>query len=165
MTRAGRSRAFFQRRIRRFERIPDPRPRTDPRRPGQSFMLCCGIGGGPAVPPRELRGSMREPAFDASQRPSAGCECRRSTRRDLLALASALGTDAVAGVLALPARAEPADERPKEGDLLVAFDSDPPTPLEPKDIPAGGPQVFAWAMDPTGGVVRKGSRLNKVLLL
>jgi len=109
---------------------------------------------------------MREPPSDpASQRANDCCRCRRSTRRDLLALASLLGLDAVAGALASPARAEPADERPKEGDLLVALDSDRPTPLEPKDVPTGGPQVIAWPMDPAGGVVRNGSRLNKVLLL
>ena len=64
-----------------------------------------------------------------------------------------------------PAFAEPADERPKEGDLLVAIDGDKKVPLEVKDIPAGGPPVFAWPMDPAGEVVRSGSRLNKVLLV
>jgi Rieske Fe-S protein len=74
-----------------------------------------------------------------------------------------LSLDAIAGAVA--ARAEPADERPKVGDLLVSADSDSPTPLEPKDIPAGGPQLLAWPKDAASVVVRKGSRLNKVLLL
>ena len=50
-------------------------------------------------------------------------------------------------------------------DLLVAFDSDSATPFEPKDITVGGPQVLAWPMDPSTGVVRQGSRINWVLLL
>jgi len=70
-----------------------------------------------------------------------------------------------ASLAAQPAAAQPANERPKEGDLLVRFDSASPVALEPKDIPVGGPQVFAWPMEPAGSVVRRGSRLNKVLLL
>jgi Rieske Fe-S protein len=93
-------------------------------------------------------------------------DCRelgRSTRRDVLGLASTLSLDAIAGVVA--ARAEPIDERPKVGDLLVSVDGDSHTPLEPKDIPVGGPQIIAWPMDSANLLVRNGSRLNKVLLL
>jgi Rieske Fe-S protein len=85
-----------------------------------------------------------------------------ATRRDLLVAASLIGLDAMTGATAQPAAA---GERPKEGDLLVRFDAEPPTPLTAADIPAGGPPVFAWPMDPAGELVRKGSRLNKVLLL
>jgi Rieske Fe-S protein len=69
------------------------------------------------------------------------------------------------GLAPAPAHAEPADERPKAGDLLVAFDAENPVPLEPKDIAAGARQVFAWPMDPAQNIVRRGSRLNKLLLL
>jgi Rieske Fe-S protein len=69
------------------------------------------------------------------------------------------------GLAPAPARAEPADERPKPGDLLVAFDAENPIPLEPKDIAEGARQVFAWPMDPAQNIVRRGSRLNKLLLL
>ena len=107
---------------------------------------------------------MREPPSDAtSQHPSDCCGCGGSTRRDVLALASALGLEAIASTL--PAHAEPADERPKEGDFLVALDPESTTPLTAKDIPLGGPPLLAWPMDPASQVVRKGSRLNKVLLL
>jgi Rieske Fe-S protein len=107
---------------------------------------------------------MRELHSDASCRHrDADWRCKRSTRRNAIMLIAALGLDAV--VCPLVARAEPADERPNAGDLLVAAANDSPTPLEPKDIPLGGPQVIAWPMDPGAGVIRSGSRLNKVLLL
>jgi len=66
---------------------------------------------------------------------------------------------------AAPALAHPASERPKEGDFLVAAESEKTSALELKDIPLGGPPVLAWPMDPTSNVIRNESRLNKVLLL
>ena len=65
-------------------------------------------------------------------------------------------------VAVAPAAAEPADERPKEGDYLVAINAASPDGLSPKDI--AGP-VIAWPMDPAARLVRNGSRLNKVLLV
>jgi Rieske Fe-S protein len=64
-----------------------------------------------------------------------------------------------------PAQTEPARERPKEGDLLVAVDAKMPEPLKPEDVPLDGKQTFAWPLDPESNTVRNGSRLNKVLLL
>ena len=100
----------------------------------------------------------------ASDRDQAcGCSCRCNTddgvtsRRDVLLLGSAF-----VAASALPAAAEPADERPREGDFLVRIDG-AATPLEPNDISA--PQVIAWPMDPATKTVRDGSRLNKVLLV
>ena len=63
------------------------------------------------------------------------------------------------------AQTEPARERPKEGDLLVAVGAKTPEPLKPEDVPLGGKQIMAWPMDPESNTVRSGSRLNKVLLL
>jgi Rieske Fe-S protein len=63
------------------------------------------------------------------------------------------------------AQSDPTKERPKEGDLLVKVDSVEPVPLTPESLPLGAGQVMAWPMDPTGNVVRSGSRLNKVLLV
>lgn len=80
------------------------------------------------------------------------------SRRDILAAASALGVNAVA-----PAMAEPADERPKKGDYLVAIDAAEPDTLSPNDIT--GRQVIAWPIDPKDKLIRNGSRLNKVLLV
>src|SRR5258706_10925671 len=87
------------------------------------------------------------------------------TRRNFLTVVSVVGLDVAARAVASPALAQPENERPKEGDLLVSIQSESPVPLQPKDIPSGGPPVVAWAMDHMGNLVRKGSRLNKVLLL
>ena len=101
---------------------------------------------------------------DARGKPTGGagrgCNIQPS-RRDVLAVASVLSVTAAAAVV--PATAEPADERPKEGDFLVAIDATNLDGLSPKDI--AGPQVIAWPMDPTAKLVRNGSRLNKVLLV
>jgi rieske iron-sulfur protein len=95
---------------------------------------------------------------------AGGKPCRDgSTRRDLLALASMLGLGAATCGAITAAAAEPADERPKEGDFLVAIDAATPRPLEPKDI--ANAEIIAWPLDPAGNIVRSGSRLNKVLLL
>jgi len=86
-----------------------------------------------------------------------------STRRNVLALASMLGLGAATGAATAPVTAGPADERPKEGDHLVAIDAAAPVSLGPEDI--ADAQVIAWPLDPQGNIVRSGSRLNKVLLL
>jgi Rieske Fe-S protein len=80
------------------------------------------------------------------------------SRRDVLAAASVLGVSAAVA----SAAAEPADERPKEGDYLVTVNGASPDGLSPKDI--AGP-LIAWPMDPGARLVRNGSRLNKVLLV
>lgn len=103
---------------------------------------------------------------EAGEGSGHGCGCpaaERSTRRTFLTAMSVLGLDLAAE--AVPAWAEPASERPKEGDVFVAIDADKPDALGPKDIPVGGPPVLAWPMDPSSNTVRKESRLNKVLLV
>jgi Rieske Fe-S protein len=67
-------------------------------------------------------------------------------------------------VVPLTAQDEPAQLRPRQGDLLVRAGG-APTPLTPGDIPVGQIQTMAWAMDPTAHVVRSGTRLNQILLL
>jgi rieske iron-sulfur protein len=62
--------------------------------------------------------------------------------------------------------ANPAMALPRPGDVLVPESSGPsPRPLRARDLPAGGPPVLAWPMDPATGTVRRGSRLNQVLLV
>jgi Rieske Fe-S protein len=87
----------------------------------------------------------------------------QASRRDVLAAASALGLYAAVEAAVAPATAEPADERPKEGDYLVPIDATNADALSPKDIAA--PPVIAWPVEPTAKLVRNGSRLNKVLLV
>jgi rieske iron-sulfur protein len=87
------------------------------------------------------------------------------TRRNFLSVVSLVSLDVAARAIASPALAQPENERPKEGDLLVSVHNESSVPLQPKDIPIGGPPVTAWAMDQVGNLVRKGSRLNKVLLV
>jgi len=90
--------------------------------------------------------------------------CRNGdTRRNFLTVVSAVSLDVAARAIASPALAQPENERPKIGDLLVSIQGESPVPLKPEDIPTGGPLVVAWPMD--GNLVRNGSRLNKVLLL
>jgi len=94
----------------------------------------------------------------------AECECiSRSTRRDLLAFVSIAGLEVAAGSITTSAFAEPASERPKRGDLLVAVEDTQMRPLTPTDISTT--PLLAWPMDPIENVVRNGSRLNKVLLV
>ena len=87
----------------------------------------------------------------------------QASRRDVFMAACALGVDAALCAGVAPATAEPADERPQEGDYLVAIDAATPEGLSPRDI--AGPQVITWPMEPTTRLIRNGSRLNKVLLL
>src|SRR5271163_4232763 len=98
----------------------------------------------------------------AASRPRYACAIR-STRRDVLALASIAGLELAAGGTVPCAFAQAADERPKHGDLLVAVDGTETRPLTPADVPMT--PLLAWPMDPKENVVRNGSRLNKVLLV
>src|SRR5258708_4302231 len=66
---------------------------------------------------------------------------------------------------ATSAQEDPAVARPRSGDWLVPIDHSGLKPLTPEDIPLGGAQVMAWAMEPAEKIVRRGSRLNRVMLL
>jgi rieske iron-sulfur protein len=106
----------------------------------------------------EVEGS----AMSCVKADSTGCHLPIS-RRDILAAATVLGASVLGDTAAIaPATAEPADERPKEGDYLVATDAASPGGLSPNDISS---PVIAWPMDPQARIIRNGSRLNKVLLV
>jgi Rieske Fe-S protein len=85
----------------------------------------------------------------------------QTTRRNILALCALLGSGVAFGITRV--LADPADERPKEGDQLVAVGATELMALSPSDIPAS--QVLAWPMEPDSNLVRNGSRLNKILLV
>ena len=55
--------------------------------------------------------------------------------------------------------------RPQAGDWLIKVGDASLMPLTPDAIPVAALQTMAWAMDPRSGIVRSGSRLNRVLLL
>jgi rieske iron-sulfur protein len=108
---------------------------------------------------RDLIGGRGSASADA---PSPGCGCRdQTTRRDVLALGALLGSGFAFGNARV--LAEPADERPKAGDRIVAIGAAEPVALSPSDIPAS--QILAWPMEPGSNLVRSGSRLNKILLV
>jgi Rieske Fe-S protein len=98
-----------------------------------------------------------------SDRSSRCPDLEPATRRDFLTAVSVIGLELAAETF--PALAEAASERPKEGDFLVSIDGEKAEALKLKDIPVGGPPVLAWPMDPASTLVRKDSRLNKILLV
>jgi rieske iron-sulfur protein len=55
--------------------------------------------------------------------------------------------------------------RPAAGDVLVRNGDASATPLTPADVVAGAAPLIAWPVTPPDGVVRNGSRLNRVLLV
>lgn len=64
------------------------------------------------------------------------------------------------------ADAQPAKTaRPAAGDHLVRNGDESAAPLTPADVVEGAAPVIAWPVAPGDGVVRNGSRLNRVLLV
>jgi Rieske Fe-S protein len=62
------------------------------------------------------------------------------------------------------AQDDPASARPKPGDLLVR-DGDPDKkPLTPADVAENAKPIVAWALEPGGGIVRNGSRFNRLAI-
>ena len=58
------------------------------------------------------------------------------------------------------------DERPQKADVLVFAEGEHAGEvIKPEDLKLGGPPVRAWPKDPKTSVVRKGSRLNEVLII
>ena len=61
---------------------------------------------------------------------------------------------------------DPAKTRPQPGDRFVYFSGDKKGKVvAAEELPLGGPQVLVWPVDPKTEVVRKGSRLNQVVLV
>ncbi|THD57554.1 MAG: Rieske (2Fe-2S) protein [Bradyrhizobium sp.] len=87
------------------------------------------------------------------------------TRRTLILAALATGVAA-----STPAAADDdqpgSDERPQKGDVLVFSEGEHTGEvIKPQDLRLGGPPVRAWPKDPTTSVIRKGSRLNEILVV
>lgn len=87
------------------------------------------------------------------------CGCSIASRRDVVA--AGLGLALAPGVaLAQDAAAL----RPRTGDYLVRQDDPTGKPLTPADLQLHAEQTYAWAVDPADKTIRKGSRLNGVIL-
>lgn len=102
---------------------------------------------------------------EAKRHASGGSEhCRLcvATRRDAVGAISAAGIGFLLSG-ASPSRGEPADERPKEGDLLTSADGT--GPLTAEAIVLGARPTLAWPIDASTGTVRDGSRLNKLVVV
>jgi rieske iron-sulfur protein len=90
------------------------------------------------------------------------------TRRALLLTALATGTCLAASKsFADEQEDQPgSDERPQKGDLLVRSEGEQAgAVIKPSDLKLGNPPLQAWPKDPKTSVVRKGSRLNELLVI
>jgi len=94
-----------------------------------------------------------------------------ASRRRVLKAVAGLGVALPLSRLVAPAtearaQSDPKAARPQGGDRLVrAVAGGGWSALTPATVPAGGPPLIAYPMDPVTGVVRDGSRLNQVLLV
>ena len=93
--------------------------------------------------------------------------CQDPTRRTLIVAALATGACLASFNASVAEEDQPgSNERPQKADVLVFSEGDRAGQvIKPQDLKAGGPPVRAWPMDPKTSVVRKGSRLNEVLVV
>jgi rieske iron-sulfur protein len=90
------------------------------------------------------------------------------TRRTLVLTALAAGACLAVPPVAVAAEEDQAgsDERPQKADLLVLTEGEHAGEvIKPADLKLGGPPVHAWPKDPKTSVIRKGSRLNEILVV
>jgi rieske iron-sulfur protein len=89
------------------------------------------------------------------------------TRRTLILTALATAASAAASKPAAADEDQPgSDERPQKSDVLVFSEGEHADEIiTPQDLKLGGPPVHAWPKDPKTSVIRKGSRLNEVLVV
>lgn len=111
--------------------------------------------------------SKADPNIAALVEHGTAVPCPDPTRRALLV--TALATCACLAA-AEPVAAEDdqpgSDERPQKADLLVfAQGEHAGEVIKSADLKLGGPPVHAWPKDPKTSVIRKGSRLNEVVVV
>jgi rieske iron-sulfur protein len=86
------------------------------------------------------------------------------TRRTVIL--TALATAAACTAAAADEDQPGSDERPQKADVLVFAEGEHAGEvITPQDLKLGGPPVRAWPKDPKTSVIRKGSRLNEVLII
>ncbi|HEY3791205.1 MAG TPA: ubiquinol-cytochrome c reductase iron-sulfur subunit [Bradyrhizobium sp.] len=94
--------------------------------------------------------------------------CPDRTRRTLVLTALAAGACLAVSPAAVAAEEDQpgGDERPQQADLLVLTEGEHAGEvIKPADLKLGGPPVHAWPKDPKTSVIRKGSRLNEILVV
>jgi rieske iron-sulfur protein len=101
------------------------------------------------------------------ERGSARPGTRASAPRRLVVFGLAGTAVGFGEVLRAPVLAQGAQEqRPTLGDRLVPIDrAGAPQPLEASEIGVNGKPVIALPYDPANGIVRDGSKLNRILLI
>jgi Rieske Fe-S protein len=89
------------------------------------------------------------------------------TRRTVILTALATAAGAAVCTPAVADEDQPgSDERPQKADVLVFAEGEHAGEvITPQDLKLGGPPVRAWPKDPKTSVIRKGSRLNEVLII
>jgi rieske iron-sulfur protein len=117
------------------------------------------------------------PESDRSATPSVGSisselgtampSCSDPTRRQLILTALATGACIASSGSAAAGEDQPgSDERPQKADVLVFSEGEHAGEvIKPQDLELGGPPVHAWPRDSKTSVVRKGSRLNELLVV
>jgi len=92
--------------------------------------------------------------------------CPDPTRRALILTALAAGIAASKPAAAAGEDQPGSDERPLKADVLVFSEGEHAGEvIKPQDLELGGPPVHAWPRDSKTSVVRKGSRLNELLVV
>jgi rieske iron-sulfur protein len=89
------------------------------------------------------------------------------TRRTVILTALATAAGAAACTPAAADDDQPgSDARPQKADVLVFAEGEHADEvITPQDLKLGGPPLRAWPKDPKTSVIRKGSRLNEVLII
>ncbi|VIO69490.1 ubiquinol-cytochrome c reductase iron-sulfur subunit [Bradyrhizobium ivorense] len=92
--------------------------------------------------------------------------CADPTRRTLLTALAGCACLAAIEPAAADDEQPGASERPQKADVLVRAEGDKAGEvITAEDLTLGGPPLRAWPKDPKTSVVRKGSRLNEVVLV
>lgn len=103
-----------------------------------------------------------------NQLDESGCDCEsicNLSRRNALKLTTGIILGIAAGI-SPNLRAEESEARPAVGDYLADADAEgKPVPLSIDDIAIGKKPIIAYPFNSKTGVLKDGSRLNKVLLL
>ena len=98
--------------------------------------------------------------------PEPTSSCTDPTRRALLTALAGCACLAAIEPAAADDEQPGASERPQKADVLVRAEGDKAGEvITAEDLTLGGPPLRAWPKDPKTSVVRKGSRLNEVVLV